>query len=278
MSTYLRPRNIGEALAALSTPGWRILAGGTDFYPGLVDKPSNEPIVDISGLRELSNISITSDEVRIGACTSWCKVAETALPACFDALRAAAREVGSVQIQNAGTVGGNLCNASPAADGVPPLLILDAEVELVSQRATRRLPLSDFITHNRRTMLRRDEILTAVVVPRTIEGPSVFMKLGARRYLVISISMVAAIVEQDANGKVKQLRVAVGACSAVAKRLTLLEEQLRGAPARTGIGDLVTPEYLATLSPRDDIRGTGSYRMDATLTLARRALEACVRA
>jgi CO/xanthine dehydrogenase FAD-binding subunit len=156
------------------------------------------------------------------------------------------------------------------------LLVLDAEVELTSYRDIRRLPLRDFITSNRKTLLRPDEILTAVVVPRTIDGPSVFMKLGARRYLVISIAMVAAIVEADTDGIVKQIRVAVGACSAVAQRLHALELQLKGATARPGLGALVSPDHLAALSPIDDLRGTAAYRRDATLTLVRRVLDACV--
>jgi len=263
-------------VAALATHGGRILAGGTDFFPGLGEKQVSGPVIDISGLRGLSDVSVSPEEVRIGACATWTTVAEAPLPLSFDALRAAACEVGSIQIQNTGTVGGNLCNASPAADGVPPLLVLDAEVELTSHRDIRRVPLHDFITSNRKTLLRHDEILTAVVVPRTIEGPSVFMKLGARRYLVISIAMVAAIVEADTDGIVKQIRVAVGACSAVAQRLYALELQLKGATARPGLGALVSPDHLAAFSPIDDLRGTAAYRRDATLTLVRRALNACV--
>jgi CO/xanthine dehydrogenase FAD-binding subunit len=273
---YLRPQSVEEAVAALATHGGRILAGGTDFFPGLGEKQVSGPVIDISGLRGLSDVSVSPEEVRIGACATWSLVAEAPLPRSFDALRAAACEVGSVQIQNTGTVGGNLCNASPAADGVPPLLILDAEVELASYCDIRRLPLRDFITSNRKTLLRPDEILTAVVVPRTIEGPSVFMKLGARRYLVISIAMVAAIVEVGAGGIVKQIRVAVGACSAVAQRLYALELQLKGATAGPGLGRLVSPGHLAALSPIDDSRATAAYRRDATLTLVRRALEACL--
>jgi CO/xanthine dehydrogenase FAD-binding subunit len=274
-TTYLRPLSVEDAVIMLAAHGGRILAGGTDFFPRLGETPVRGPIVDISGLKDLSDISVTPEEVRIGACTTWRTVANAALPRCFDALKAAACEVGSIQIQNTGTVGGNLCNASPAADGVPPLLVLDADVELTSHRGTRRLPLRDFMTSYRKTALRADEILTGVIVPRTIDGPSVFMKLGARRYLVISISMVAAIVEADANQKITQVRVAVGACSAVAQRLPTLEDQLRGAPARPGLGALVALDHLSLLSPVDDLRGTAAYRLHATLTLVRRALEAC---
>lgn len=273
---YLRPRTVDEVLQALATHGGRILAGGTDFFPALGDNPVTGPVIDISGLGGLTGIVVGDKDVRIGACTTWRTVADASLPRAFDALQAAAREVGAIQIQNTGTVGGNLCTASPAADGVPPLLALDAEVELKSYTGHRRLPLRDFLASYRKTLIRADEILTAVVVPRTIDGPSAFLKLGVRRYLVISIAMVAAIVEIDRDGNLKQARVAVGACSAVAQRLHKLEHDLLGAVAKPGLGALVRPDHLDVLSPIDDLRGTADYRLDATLTLVSRALNACV--
>jgi CO/xanthine dehydrogenase FAD-binding subunit len=182
-----------------------------------------------------------------------------------------------VQIQNRGTVAGNLCNASPAADGVPPLLALDAEVELASGVGRRRIPLSQFVAGNRKTARRADEILSAVLVPRRMEdAASAFLKLGARRYLVISISMVAAVVLADRTGRVVEAHVGVGSCSAKAQRLAGLENDLVGLPARAGIGATVRAEHLTPLSPIDDVRATADYRRDASMTLVRRALEACV--
>lgn len=273
---YLRPGTLDEAVAALAAPGGRILAGGTDIFPAAGDRPLAGPIIDISRLAELDGIVLSESEIRIGARTSWSTIIATPLPRCFDALKAAAREVGSVQIQNLGTIAGNLCNASPAADGVPPLLALDAAVELRSRAGGRTLPLSEFISGNRRTARREDEIVTAVIVPRTIDaGASAFLKLGARRYLVISIAMVAAVVAADAGGRVAQARIAVGSCSAVAQRLTALEQDLVGATARPGLGALARPEHLAPLSPIGDVRASAAYRLDAALTLVRRALDAC---
>ena len=122
------------------------------------------------------------------------------LPPLFDALKAAAREVGGVQIQNAGTVAGNVCNASPAADGMPALLALGAEVELQSAAGSRRLPLDDFVLGSRRTARRADELVSALHIPARAAGArSVFLKLGGRRYLVISITMVAVLIELDAG-------------------------------------------------------------------------------
>lgn len=261
----------------LAESGGQILSGGTDFFPALVDRPTPDRVVDISGLTGIKGITVETGHIRIGGLTTWSEVIATPLPRCFDALKSAAREIGGIQIQNRGTVAGNLCNASPAADGVPPLLALDAEIELVSASGTRRVPLAQFIVGNRKTLRRPSEILANIIVPRAIEdAASAFLKLGARRYLVISIAMVAAIVKKGADGRVAEARVAVGSCSAAAQRLTALELRLVGAPADSGLGAMVLPAHLAPLSPIDDVRATATYRNDAALTLVGRALDACV--
>ena len=167
-----------------------------------------------------------------------------------------------MQIQNAGTIAGNLCNASPAADGVPPLLTLNASVELASIRGRRVLPLCDFMLGNRKTAIERDELMTAVLIPDGAgQGVSHFQKLGARHYLVISIAMAAVRVVPQV-GCVAEVRVALGACSAVAQRLHALEDDLIGVPI-DGLASRVNEQHLAPLSPIDDIRGTADYRMDA---------------
>ena len=276
---YYKPATLEDAVSALAAGPPVILSGGTDFFPSLVSGDLHPAaILDISGIAELAAITFATDHVRIGACSTWSAIAAAPLPECFDGLKAAAREVGSQQIQNRGTIGGNICNASPAADGVPPLLALDASVELASrQGGVRCMPLSRFIAGNRQTLRRPDEILTAVIVPRDIEGGrAAFTKLGARRYLVISIAMAAAVVEADAAGRVRQVRVAVGACSATAQRLPALEAALAGAPARMGLGAIAMPSHLSELTPISDVRASASYRLDAALTLVRRTLDACV--
>ena len=174
------------------------------------------------------------------------------LPPCFDGLKAAAREVGSIQIQNAGTLAGNLCNASPAADGMPPLLCLGAEMELASRRGVRRLAVAEFVTGERRTAGAADELVSAVFVPDLAAGtvPG-FHKLGARRYLVISIAMVAASLRVEA-GRILDARVAVGACSPVARRLTVLEARLLGLSVAADLSMDVTD--LVGLEPISDFR------------------------
>lgn len=270
---YVRPTELSDALAALAAGPLTVLAGGTDFYPVRVGRPVTEDILDISALGALRGISDQGDHFRIGATTTWSDIVAAPLPPWFAALKLAAREVGGVQIQNAGTVAGNLCNASPAADGIPPLLAMDARVELAAATSRRLVPLADFVLGNRRTGRRPDELVTAIRVPKPgRETQATFLKLGARRYLVISIVMVAATIE-IAEQRVAAARIAVGACSAAARRLPTLEADLIGKPAAAGLGEAVTENHIAALSPIDDVRGTAAYRRDAARTLIARALE-----
>ena len=272
---YVRPATIEDALDRLGA-GARLLAGGTDLMVGADEAGFRGDVVDISRLPELRGISLERGEWRIGGATTWNEVARANLPPAFAALQAAAREVGSVQIQNSGTVAGNLCNASPAADGVPALLALDACVELVSRRGLRRLPLARFLVGPRRTELASGEILSAVVCPAPPGGMrSAFLKLGARRYLVISIAMVAVALDIERE-TVREARVAVGACSPVAMRLPDAERRLVG-PARAGLGEALRSQDFEALAPIDDLRASAGYRRAAALTLTRRAAELCLK-
>ena len=263
-----RPKELTETLDLLASRQWHVLAGGTDLYPAHVERPFRHPLLDISGLSELRGIERTDTGWRIGATTTWTDVVRAELPPAFDALKAAGREVGSIQIQNAATVAGNLCNASPAADGVPPLLILDATVELASAaRGTRQMPLQDFIQGNRQTDLKSDEMMVALHVPAgSATGRSSFVKLGSRRYLVISIAMVAARL---ADG---EAAVAVGSCSVVARRMAVLERDLTARDDGEPWEKCVKPEHFADLTPIDDVRASAGYRRDAARTCTIRAL------
>ena len=286
MNAYLRPENLDDALASLGERPHRVLAGGTDVYPADaaavgwgqpgIDHPDALPILDLSALGALSGIRRLPDRVEIGALVTWTEAIESDLPAWFDCVRLAAREVGGRQIQNRGTLAGNLCNASPAADGVPALLVLDAHVRLQRCGSVREIPLEGFITGNRRTGLRPGELVTAIVIPSpAADARSTFLKLGARRYLVISIAMVAACLELK-DGRVRDARIAVGACSEVAQRLNGLEARLRGVPVAEA-PDMVRDEDFASLSPIDDVRASASYRRHGARVLVRRALDALIR-
>ncbi|NNL74236.1 MAG: xanthine dehydrogenase family protein subunit M [Silicimonas sp.] len=267
---YSAPQSIDETVRLLAEGGATILAGGTDVYPSLQGGALDGPVIDISGLPDLRGISTSGGHFRIGALTCWSAILHADLPPAFRALQTAAGQVGGVQIQNAGTIAGNLCNASPAADGIPPLLILDASVELRSAEKTRVLPLSEFLLGVRQIALAKGELVTAVLIPTPPENSkSAFVKLGARKYLVISIGMAAALVRLDSRGRIAQARVAIGACSPVATRLTQLESDLVGQDPNSPV---VTDRHLATLSPIDDARGTKEYRLRAAAEICRRAI------
>jgi CO/xanthine dehydrogenase FAD-binding subunit len=273
MGSTLRPTELGDALAALTAKPYSVLAGGTDFYPAWVGRVIEEDVLDITALDTLRGIREEDGRFRIGALVTWSDLLAAPLPPFFDGLKLAAREVGGVQIQNMGTICGNICNASPAADAVPNLLTLDAQIELRSLEGVRRLPVSDFVQGNRATARRPDELVTAILVPEHgTRARSTFLKLGARRYLVISIAMVAALIETDSAGTITLARLSIGACSARAARLGKLEQDLTGRPLSADLVEVVSDRHLADLSPIDDIRGTAVYRRDAAASLLRRAL------
>jgi CO/xanthine dehydrogenase FAD-binding subunit len=269
MTSYLHPETLQGALQALG-PDMRVLAGGTDIYPATDKASLHGAVLDISALPELRGIRQTSQGLRIGACTTWADIAAASLPPALLALQQAAVQVGGVQIQNAGTLGGNLCNASPAADGIPPLLAVDAMVELAGLSGTRLLALSDFLQGPRKTARLPSELLIAIHIPKSaLTGRSQFLKLGARAYLVISIAMVAVrLAAQD--GRITSAALAVGACSATARRLHAVEAALIGQSA--DVAQIDAQAVAQALSPVDDLRATAQYRTRAATALLRRAI------
>lgn len=273
MGIYHRPCNLKDALGVLASGPVTIAAGCTDLFAATEAPEIAGPVLDVTGIAALRGITETPGGWRIGAATTWSDLIRADLPPAFDALKAAAREVGSVQIQNAATIAGNLCNASPAADGVPPLLILEAEVEIASLDGVRLVGLSAFLRGVRETALRPGEMVVAVHVPRMAsDGQSVFLKLGARRYLVISIAMVAARVVVR-GGLIAEAALAVGACSPVAQRLRGLEARLLGLTPSEAVLAVQDAEVAAELSPISDVRADESYRGEAAGELVRRALQ-----
>ncbi|MFQ5792868.1 MAG: FAD binding domain-containing protein, partial [Acidobacteriota bacterium] len=245
MGSYLRATRLSEALGALSAGDRVIVAGGTDFYPARVGRPLNEDVLDISRVRGLRGIEERDDHFHIGALTTWSDLLRTPLPPWLDGLKLAAREVGGVQIQNTGTLCGNICNASPAADGVPNLMTLEADVQVASVRGNRTVHIAELITGNRQTVLDPDELVTGLTLPKPKRPARAhFLKLGARRYLVISVVMVAAVIEEG-DDTVAAARIAVGSCSVVARRLHELEGELVGRPLNDRLGDVVVTDHLS---------------------------------
>lgn len=267
---YFAPIALNEALSLMASEDLNIIAGGTDVFPARGQTPLQQGLLDITRIDGLSGLEWTSGALRIGAATSWSEIARAELPTCFAGLQSAARDVGSVQIQNAGTIAGNICNASPAADGMPPLLTLGAKVELAGPSEIRRMPLQDFVTGPRQTQLRPGELVTAITIPALPPHTrGAFEKLGSRKYLVISITMVAVVIGCDAEGRIDFARVAVGACSPVAKRLIGLEADLIGQMPQQVV---ITADHLSPLSPISDIRADAGYRLDVVAEQITRAI------
>lgn len=279
LTMFDRPRELADALRLLAAHPCTVLAGGTDYFAARVGLPAagGPRLVDITAIAELRGIARQADgSWLIGATTTWSDLLQARLPPVFDALRAAAREVGGVQIQNRATIAGNLCHASPAADGMPVLLAMDACVDLISRRGgVRRLPLDQFVLGARRTARADDELVRAIHLPAgTARAVSSFLKLGARRYLVISVAMTAVVLQVDDTDRIRHCAIAVGACSAVAQRLPALEARIVGHHTRWLLEDAlpIASAELEPLRPIDDIRAAARYRIDAVQTLIRRAL------
>jgi xanthine dehydrogenase small subunit len=277
MIAYHRPDTLDEALAIRAREDVMILAGGTDVYAAKAARAGwgdmqHKDILDISAVAGLRGITVHADHWHIGALTTWSDLMRARLPPLFEGCKLAARELGGQQVQNRGTLAGNICTASAAGDGAPNLLVLDASIELASLRGRRLLPLSAFLTGYRQTQCRADEIVTSIRVPR--EGRAMrayFRKLGARKYLVISIVMVAGVIDTEPCGSISAARIAVGACSAVPQRLAALEAALLGQPL-VAAASVVAAAHFRQLTPIDDIRGSARYRRHAALVVTRDVL------
>jgi N-methylhydantoinase B len=272
MTRYVRATSVAEALAAIAEGGCDIIAGATDVFPARATAAAEgrvpkRGLIDVSGLTELKGITDEGTHWRMGALTTWRDVIAAPVPPLFDGLKAAAREIGGVQIQTRGTIGGNICTASPAGDSIPCLMALDAEVEMATAGDHRvRVPIGEFLTGYRATQAQtHGALVTAVLLPKRA-GSGHFLKLGARRYLVISIAMVSGVFERDAEGRIVHAAIAIGACSPVAQRLGALEQALVG---NLPDPQIVEPAHLAGLNPLDDVRASAAYRMSAALTLVR---------
>lgn len=260
---YARPVTLAAARDLLDGRKLTVLAGATDLLAARRSLDSAGFVLDLTAVAELRGIADEGAHWRIGAACTWSAIVRTDLPPLFDALKQAARQIGGPQIQNAGTIGGNICNASPAADGVPVLMALDARVRLLSRVGEREIPLSDFILGPGRAALRDGEMLAAILVPKPEgDAQSAFRKLGARAHQVISIVSVAGLVVRR-DGRLAHARIAVGAASPVAVRLRDLEDDLLVNP-------VVTKRHFADLSPIDDVRATAAYRLRAAEIVTRR--------
>jgi CO/xanthine dehydrogenase FAD-binding subunit len=269
---YLSAATVAEAVRLQRETGYTYLAGGTDVYPAVEHGWRPAGLLDISRVPQLcGGICEEAGWWIVPAMTTWTQVLQARLPPLFDGVRAAAIEVGGRQIQNQGTVGGNLCNASPAADGITALMALDARVMLAGRAGEREVPLHEFVQGNRKTARTPDEILTGVKV-RAAQGRhgSIFSKQGSRKYLVISLAMTAAFIEVDGRGRIGRCGIAVGACAARSLRLADAESRLEGMTLAQAAEFTLTDADLQVLSPIDDVRASAAFRLRIARLLVER--------
>lgn len=261
--SYAQPTTLSQALALRAKGGPTPLAGGTDIYPAMANGARYAALLDLSRVAEFERpIEVGDGGWNISPHVTWTDIAEADLPLQFAGLQAAAIEVGGRQIQNRGTIVGNLCNASPAADGTVALLAMDAIVRLASAKdGQRTTSLADFVVSNRETLCRQDELVIGITAPDW--GPrsaGAFSKLGSRRYLVISIAMAGVVLSAGDDGRIDRAGVAVGACGPKATRLPDIEDALVGLPIDRSIPPDIAESGTGALTPIDDIRAAAEYR------------------
>ena len=271
------PKSLEEALRYVKElPDSKPIAGGTDLIIDLREGAcETRNLVDLTHVKELDYIRESKGRIRIGAMTHHSDlVASGLIKSKALVLSEAAHLVGSIQIRNLGTVGGNICNASPGADTATPLLVLGAEATISSAEGTRTIPLSEFFTGPKRTNLKPGELLTELSFPTPPTGSGgAFQKLGRRKGCTLSLINIAAYVELDGD-TCSKARVAVGACAPTPVRIKDVEEMLKGKKIDDAvIGEVSSACYgLVEPSQRAHSRASEEYRRDMSCVLMRRAL------
>lgn len=275
-----RAASIHQAAAMMATlgDGAKLLAGGTDLLIQLRRGTlSCDHLIDIGRIAGLDGITIDGEAVRIGALTRHRTIERHAgFVGSLQALVEASRVVGGWQVRNMATIGGNVANASPAADLVPVLLALEATVELADADDTRHLPLSQFLLGPRRTAARRDEVLTAFrFLPPAGHYATAFLKAGRRKAMEISIVNVAALLAVDEAGHCRSARIALGAVGPIAFRATEAEACLQGRLPSDEAFEAAAHAAATASRPIDDVRASAAYRRHLVARLTVRALRLC---
>lgn len=275
---YFRAINLTTALSALSDDQYknRLLAGGTDLLINLRKKTETEKIrlIDISQLNEIKQIKEDKTSVRIGAGISHSQLIRSDIVFnYFPALHAAVNTIGSVQIRNRGTLGGNICNASPCADSAPALLAHGAHVEIRSRRNTRLIPLAEFLVHPYQTVLRQDEMVTSFHLKKiTGNSGSAFIKLGRRNAMSIARMNVAVVLQVDERNKMDEVRIAVGSVMPTAARVTSAEKILVGETPSEKLFRVVGQQVAEEMIRVSGRRWSTEYKEPVIPVLVRRAL------
>ena len=261
----ITPKSLAEALSLLvnEPQKWKPFAGGTDLMVMLeAGKLSHRNYLNLLPLQELRQIDVQEKHVTLGALTTYTDVQRNpVLVDEFPMLCQAASETGGLAIQNRGTLGGNIMNASPAADSPPALLAYDAELELSASRGVRWISYNGFHTGYKQMGIRDDELLTRIRLPRSA-APLVhyYRKVGTRKAQAISKVCFAGVLRVDRNA-IEEVRIALGSVAPVPLRCARTESALRGQTISADLIEEAVKEFSAEVSPIDDIRSTRNYRL-----------------
>ena len=272
---FLRPASLQELITTLDETRGQVIAGGTDIIPKMRrDMFSASCLVDASHINELNFIKAVNDEISIGALTTHQEMADSVLlKDANPALATAAASVGCDQTRHRGTLGGNIANASPAADTVPALLVFDARARLVRKESERVIPLREFFISPGKTKLESGELIHSVIFQR-LSGAwgASFQKMGKRNGMAISIVSVAVAVVLDSSNKIEDARIALGSVAPTVTRSAEAEKMLVGQQADSEVIKEAANVIQADIAPINDVRSTAKYRRHAASVLTRRAL------
>ena len=275
---YSAPETLQDALNIKGESGAdaRLVAGGTDLILRMRDRVFSPKLLLDLGRVALDRVSCAEGEMRIGSYTTLSGIlANAEIETYFPALAESCRQFAGPPIRNRATIGGNIANASPAADLVPPLLAYDAKIALVSATGDRVLALTEFFTGPGETVMRDDEILTEIRLPlMPPDSAACFIKLGQRRSMAISMVNLCARLSLDTNGVVTVARIALGAVAPTPRRAVAAEALLTGTNLFPELLDQAAQQASQEMAPISDVRASGDYRRRMTTVLVRRALTA----
>ncbi len=271
---YIYAMSLDEALELVEKlDDYRLLAGGTDLIIDMkIGRAKPKNVVDISRISDLKFIKDEGNYVRIGSLVTLQELVESPIiRGKAPVLSMAANEMASWQIRNMATVGGNLCNASPAADSAPPLMVLNAKLVLASKKGEREIPITQFFKGPRKTELRKDELLKEIVIPYEEGSGQYYIKLGRRNAFTLSVVSVAALVKVDDN-RFSDVRIALNSVAPTPVRSRSVEGALKNKEVTYEAIKKASKEVLKDISPISDVRASAEYRREMSVALTKDAL------
>lgn len=275
---YYRASSVEDAVKLMDNPQAKLKAGGTDLIPQMKRGAlSFETLIDICGIKSLEKIHETDNTVEIGPLVSLNQLIHSEIVVKYcPVLSESASTMAGPQIRNMGTIGGNICNASPAGDMIPGLIVMDAHFEITGTNGIRNISADEFFTGPGKTVMTKNEMLTKIVVPKLITGAkAVYIKHGRRNAMEIAQVGVACMICQE--DKITKTRIALGAVAPTPIRALEAEKILTGSDGNAGIIVEAAKAARSSCKPITDVRTTSEYRAEIVEVLTKRAINACMK-